>query len=152
MISGGTSLRSAQMLLQHIPWIALFLSLSCLVLAESSTSDLTQPAPEMQELAHAFVGDWNNVELMEPSGQFPRGAGRRGASRCELGVGGTSLICRGSSDGSAGKLDHLIVIWWDKNTRLYEFFICFKDQGSGCEVRGTAHWDGDNFVNDYSET
>jgi hypothetical protein len=23
--------------------------------------------------------------------------------------------------------------------------------GSDCEVRGTAHWDGGNFVNDYEE-
>jgi len=43
------------------------------------------------------------------------------------------------------------VVWWDKDASLYGFFTCFKDTGSGCEVRGAAHWDGDKFVNDYEE-
>ena len=57
----------------------------------------------------------------------------------------------GSSDGSAGRLDHLIVIWWDKDAKNYGFFVCFKDWGSGCEIRGTARWEADEFVNDYTE-
>jgi hypothetical protein len=109
------------------------------------------PAPGMARVGKALVGDWNNIETMEPSGQFPNGAERRGVSHCGLGTGGASLICQGSSDGSAGKLDHLIVIWWDKAAKQYGFFVCFKDWGSGCEVRGTAHWEGDVFVNDYTE-
>ena len=43
------------------------------------------------------------------------------------------------------------MVWWDKDASLYGFFTCFKEPGSGCEVRGTAHWDGDEFVNDYEE-
>ena len=57
----------------------------------------------------------------------------------------------GHSDGTAGPLRNLIVVWWDKDASLYGYFTCFKDKGSGCEVRGTAHWDGDKFVNDYEE-
>ncbi len=35
---------------------------------------------------------------------------------------------------------------------MYRFFTCFRDSGgSSCEVRGTAHWEGDSFVNDYDE-
>ena len=108
-------------------------------------------APEMQRLAQVLVGDWNNVETMEASERFPHGAQRQGTSHCGLGTGGTTLVCQGSSDGSAGKLDHLIVIWWDKDAKNYGFFICFKDWGSGCEVRGSAHWEGNEFVNDYTE-
>src|SRR5215469_6132759 len=34
----------------------------------------------------------------------------------------------------------------------YGFFACFKDSGDAdCKVRGTAHWEGDVFVNDYTE-
>ena len=108
-------------------------------------------APEMEKLAHALVGDWNNVETMKPSERFPHGAERRGISHCGLDTGGTTLVCQGTSDGSAGKLDHLIVIWWDKARKLYGFFVCIKDWSSGCESRGTAHWEGDVFVNDYTE-
>jgi hypothetical protein len=52
---------------------------------------------------------------------------------------------------TAGPLSCVIVVGWDKDASLYGFFTCFKDTGSGCQVRGTAHWDGDKFVNDYEE-
>ena len=125
---------------------------SCLLFAQAidSTSNIV-PIPQMAKIAQALVGDWNNVETMEPGQGWPHGAERRGASHCELSTGGTTLICHGSSDGSAGKLDHFIVIWWDKARKLYGFFVCIKDWSSGCESRGTAHWEGGVFVNDYPE-
>jgi hypothetical protein len=61
------------------------------------------------------------------------------------------LVMEGHSDGSAGPLSYIIVVWWDKDANLYRYFTCFKDTGSGCEVRGTARWDRDKFVNDYEE-
>ena len=89
---------------------------------------------------------------MERSRFFPNGGERHGTSHCALETGGTALVCAGQSDGSAGKLNHLIVIWWDEHAKLYGFFTCFKDKaGSGCRVRGTAHWNGGVFVNEYSE-
>jgi hypothetical protein len=118
---------------------------------QTRSNSLNGTAAEMKKLAEALVGDWNNVETMEPSERFPHGAQRKGTSHCGLTTGGTTLICQGSSDGSAGKLDHLIVIWWDKDAKNYGFFICFKDWGSGCEIRGTVHWEGNEFVNDYTE-
>jgi hypothetical protein len=36
------------------------------------------------------------------------------------------------------------VVWWDKDADLYRYFTCFKDTSSECEVRGTAHCDGDS--------
>jgi len=124
----------------------------CSALGQHAGSTLeATSAPHIAKLARALVGDWNNVETMEPCERFPHGAERRGVSHCGLDTGGTTLMCQGSSDGSAGKLDHLIVIWWDKDAKNYGFFVCFKDWGSGCEIRGTARWEGDDFVNDYTE-
>lgn len=61
------------------------------------------------------------------------------------------VVAEGNSDGSVGPLHYLITVWWDKKASLYHYFVCFKDQGSSCEVRGTAHWEVNNFVNDYEE-
>src|SRR5262249_11209271 len=107
--------------------------------------------PEMAQLAQALAGDWNNEEILEPTERFPNGARRRGTSHCEISTGGTTLVCQGTSDGSAGKLDHLIVVWWDEGEKNSCLFVCFKDWGAGCLNRGTAHWEGQIFVNDYSD-
>ncbi len=132
----------------------LTVAFSCIACAQTpSNPDATasSASSEMAKLAQALTGDWSNVETMERSERFPKGAGRHGTSHCELNTGGVTLTCQGSSDGSAGRLDHLTVIWWDDHRKLYGFFICFKDWGSGCEVRGTAHWESDVFINDYTE-
>ena len=73
-------------------------------------------------------------------------------SHWRLAIGGTTPIDEGHSDGTAGPLDHLLLFWWDKEAKTYRLFVCFKDQGSACRVGGTAHWEGDTFVNDYEET
>ena len=104
------------------------------------------------KLATALVGDWDTTETMEGSEYFPKGGARHGTSHWRLIVGGTTLTGEGHSDGSAGPLDHLIVISWDQKSKVYTYFVCFKDTGSACFVRGTAHWEGDVFVNDYEET
>ena len=56
------------------------------------------------------------------------------------------------SSGSAGKLDGFLAIWWDEPAQLFHFFICFNNPRNPCRMRGTAHWEGDKFVNDYEET
>jgi len=133
-------------------FVLLFIPFSSPIYAQQTGSNSNQTAaPEMEKLAQALMGDWNNVETMEPSERFPHGAERRGVSHCGLDTGGTTLVCQGGSDGSAGKLDHLVVIWWDKDAKNYGFFVCFKDWGSGCEIRGRARWEGNEFVNDYTE-
>jgi hypothetical protein len=106
-------------------------------------------SPEMNRLAKAFVGDWNTTETMERSQFFPSGGSRHGRAQIRLTTGGTVLVDELHSDGSAGKLDGLVVIWWDDGEKLYRFFTCFNDPKNPCEVRGTAHWEGDTFVNDY---
>ncbi|SRR5258708_1360198 len=137
-----------------ISFLALAVLFSSLTFAqEKATARAAESvSPEMEKLAKALAGDWNNAETMEHGEFFPNGGERRGTSHCALETGGTVLLCTGQSDGSAGKLNHTIVIWWDQNAKLYGFFICFKDNGdSGCKVRGTAHWEGADFVNDYTE-
>jgi hypothetical protein len=104
---------------------------------------------EMDRLARGLVGDWDTVEMMERSPSFPEGGSRKGLVHARLASGGYTLIYEVHSDGSAGKLDGFHTIWWDKNTKLYYFFACFNNPNGPCKMRGTAHWEGDSFVNDY---
>jgi hypothetical protein len=110
-----------------------------------------QPTQETKRLFEAFAGDWDTLEKRERTQFFPTGGERKGRSHVRLAAGGAMLVMEGHSDGSAGPLSYIIVIWWDKDANLYRYFTCFKDAGSGCEVRGEARWDGDKFVNDYEE-
>jgi hypothetical protein len=117
---------------------------------QSTTSPSpTSPVPEMERLAKALVGDWNTKETME-QGEFSKKSGSRdGVVHVRLAAGGTTLIYEVQSDGSAGKLDGMLVIWWDKAANIYRVFVCFNDPNHPCEMRGIAHWEGDSFVNDY---
>jgi hypothetical protein len=119
---------------------------------EKTTSPAESAAsPEMDRLANAFSGDWNTTETMERSEFFPNGGSRHGRAQVRLVAGGTTLVDQVHSDGSSGKLDGLVVIWWDAGAKVYRFFTCFSDPKNSCEVRGTAHWKGDTFVNEYEE-
>jgi hypothetical protein len=111
----------------------------------------SSPVPEIERLAKALVGDWNTTETME-KGEFFSGGSRHGVVHVRLAAGGTTLIYEVHSDGSAGKLDGMLVIWWDKGANLYRVFVCFNNPKHPCEMRGTAHWEGDSFVNDYEDT
>jgi len=108
-------------------------------------------SPEMARLAKALAGDWNTSESMVKSEFFPNGGSRHGHARIQLVARGTSLFAEFHSNGSAGKLDGLYVIWWDQPASVYRFFVCFNDSKTPCKLRGTAHWEGDTFVNDYEE-
>lgn len=110
-----------------------------------------RPVPEMEKLFNSFAGDWDTSELRERTQLFPDGGERKGKAHIRLASGGSTLVMEGHSDGSAGRLSYIIVIWWDQDTSVYRYFTCFKDTGSSCEIRGTAHWDHDKFVNDYEE-
>jgi hypothetical protein len=110
-----------------------------------------QPTPEIKKLFEALAGDRDTSEKREHTRFFPNGGERKGRSHVRLAPGGAMSVMEGRSDGLAGPLSYIIVVWWDKDTNLYRYFTCFKDADSGCEVRGTAHWDGDKFVNDYEE-
>lgn len=114
-------------------------------------SDGSSAIPEMSRLAKALVGDWNTTETRERSEFFPDGGGRHGTSHWKLGVNGTTLIGEGHSNGSAGALSYLIVIWWDTNAKFYHYLTCFNDDKNPCTERGTARWEGDVFINDYEE-
>lgn len=131
---------------------ALFASLlMALVVAAQDAGSNPASVPEMARLAKMFVGDWNTTETMERSELFPNGGGRHGVTHWKMGAGGTTLIGEGHSDGSAGELSYLIAVWWDKPASVYRFFTCFNGGASPCKARGTAHWDGDKFINEYEE-
>jgi len=105
----------------------------------------------MDRLAQALVGDWNTTETMERSEIFPNGGSRHGVVHVRLAAGGTTLLYEVHSDGPAGKLEGMLVIWWDKGASLYRLFVCFNNPAHPCKMRGSAHWDGETFVNDYEE-
>jgi hypothetical protein len=109
--------------------------------------------PEMARLAKVFAGDWNTVEIVQHGSSVPNGAGRRGIVHARLTGGGTALVSEGHSVGSVGgDLQWFITVWWDPHAKYYRFLTCFRTPTDGaCELRGTAHWNGDTFVNDYEE-
>src|SRR5438067_5834489 len=109
--------------------------------------------PEMARLAKVLAGDWNTVEIVQHGHPVPKGAGRRGTTHVRLTGGGTALVSEGYSVGTVGgELRWFITMWWDSSTKSYRFLTCFKTSAdAGCELRGTAHWEGDTFVNDYEE-
>lgn len=130
--------------------VSLFAGLAFGQSAKRVRSDKAANA-QMQRLADALAGDWNTTETMERSVPFPAGGGRHGASHVELAAGGTTLVARGNSNGSAGPLSYVIAIWWDNGVKAYRFFTCFNDPNDPCVVRGTAQWEGNTFVNDYED-
>lgn len=131
--------------------VIVLLLTACSAQKKTLLSNTTEhaPIPEMQKLESAFVGDWKTTESMERSQIFPNGGTRSGVASFRLGPGGFSLIGEGRSDGSAGKLEFMIIIWWDPSEHLYQYFVCFNSATRPCRMRGTAHWEGDKFVNEY---
>ena len=117
-----------------------------------SGPSLSAANPEMERLAKALLGDWNTTETMERGTFFPNGGSRSGTVHARLASGGHVLLYEVHSDGSAGKLDGFHTIWWDPKTHQYFFFACFNDPDGPCRMRGTAHWEGESFVNDYDES
>jgi hypothetical protein len=109
--------------------------------------------PEMARLAKVFAGDWNTVEIAQHGKPVPNGAGRRGIVHAGLTGGGTALVSKGHSVGTVGgDLQWFITVWWDPSAKCYRFLTCFRTPtDAGCELRGTAQWNGDTFVNDYEE-
>lgn len=128
----------------------LWLSL-CLLAAAIPDAVCAQqaPIPEMKRLQDAFAGDWKTAETMERTSFFPNGGARAGIAHFRLGPGGYSLVGEGRSDGSAGKLEFMIIVWWDPAQHLYPYFVCFNYDRKPCRIRGTAHWEGNDFVNEY---
>jgi hypothetical protein len=95
-------------------------------------------APEMERLLNAFVGKWTVKETFEVS------ASRRGKTREETATfragPGFSLTEDYQSNGSGGELHFLALLWWDPKSHVYPLLTCANN--SGCELRGTARWEG----------
>ena len=102
---------------------------------------------EMQKLADAFDGVWNVTETFEVSAS-QQGKTRRGIASFRLGPG-VSLIEDYQSNGSAGELKFFALLWWDQSVRVYRLLTCANNDG--CRLRGTAKWEGQEFVNSWEE-
>ncbi|HEY2459790.1 MAG TPA: DUF1579 family protein [Candidatus Acidoferrum sp.] len=127
----------------------IFLVVCGAVMQRPGESDLEPANPEMQKLAKAFAGNWKTQEVFAHNEFYPKGAERQGTARFTLATGGTSLMEEVHSDGSAGRLDFIAIIWWDKDAQTYRVFTCGNGGNNPCKLRGTAHWDGASFSNEY---
>jgi hypothetical protein len=106
-----------------------------------------QTPPEMRRLLETFVGEWNVSENFEVSAT-KQGRTRQGS--CDIKAGpGVSMLEDCRTNGSAGELQFLAVLWWDANADAYQFFSCAN--ASGCAMRGTARWEGNRLVNRWEE-
>lgn len=126
---------------------------TCLLALTVNSSAATGAAtPEMQRLSSAFAGSWRTTEVFTPNEFYPRGGSRKGGVRFILSTGGTSLVERVHSQGSAGMLDFMVVVWWNKDDSVYHFFTCGNAGTNPCKLRGTAHWEENSFINEYELT
>jgi hypothetical protein len=105
---------------------------------------------EVYKLLRSFEGSWNVFESFRRGEFFPKGGNRRGTAKITAGPGRLSLVEDYHSNGSAGELDLLAVIWWDSAAQVYRPLIC-ANGGDGCVARGTARWQGNRLINDYDE-
>src|SRR5215472_3966547 len=146
--------------MKHCSFVRCILPTAILFLSPLAAQQSSRPMdasesaqnPEMVRLAKALVGDWNTTETMERGKFFPSGGSRRGIVHVRLASGGNALMYEVHSNGSAGELDGFLTIWWDRGSHLYYLFACFNDPNHPCRMRGTAHWVGEAFVNEYEAT
>lgn len=106
-----------------------------------------RPGPEMQKLFNAFVGNWQVRETFEVSAS-QQGKTRQGSASFRPGPG-FSLIEDYNSDGAAGPLKFLALIWWDQQDNVYRFLTCANNDG--CAVRGTSKWESNALVNSWQQ-
>jgi len=106
-----------------------------------------RPSPEMQRLLNAFEGKWAVQETFETSSSR-QGKSRHGVATFRQGPG-FSLIEDYKSSGSAGPLNFLALLWWDQSAQVYRLLTCANNDG--CELRGTAKWEGNSLVNSWQE-
>jgi hypothetical protein len=118
------------------------------VTAPMSLGTELQPSPEMQKLIDSFSGNWTVRETFEVSASR-QGKTRQGTASFRAGPG-FSLIEDYRSDGSAGSLRFLALLWWDQTAQVYRLLTCANNDG--CSLRGTAIWEGNQLVNSWEQT
>jgi hypothetical protein len=106
-----------------------------------------RPFSEMQSLFDAFVGSWQVSETFETS-TSQQGKMREGTASFRAGPG-YSLLEDYQSNGSAGELNFLALLWWDRSAHLYRLLTCANNDG--CRQRGTVKWEGKELVNSWEE-
>jgi hypothetical protein len=121
---------------------------------KSHASDTKRPAetevrasPEMERLLNAFVGKWLVKETFQVDAS-KKGRTRDGTANFRAGPG-FSLIEEYRSNGSAGDLRFLALLWWDPKSQVYRLLACANNDG--CRLRGTARWEGMSLVNTWDE-
>jgi len=77
-----------------------------------------------------------------------QGKMREGTASFRAGSG-YSLIEDYQSNGSAGKLNFLALLWWDQSAHLYRLLTCANNDG--CQQRETVKWEGKELANSWEE-
>jgi hypothetical protein len=144
-------------LLKKICGVLILIAISCAGWGRQQNADQSdtkspaetgvRPSPEMERLLNAFVGKWAVKETFEVSASKP-GRTREGTATFRAGPG-FSLIEDYRSNGSAGELHFLALLWWDQKSQVYALLTCANNDG--CQLRGNARWEGMNFVNIWVE-
>ena len=110
-----------------------------------------QPTPEIKKLFEALAGIGTPAKKGSTRDFFRTEASARADRTCGSRLAGPCWLWKATL---MARPDRSVTLSWSGGIRTPIFiatFTCFKDADSGCEVRGTAHWDGDKFVNDYEE-
>ena len=108
----------------------------------AATSAESDSSPEIERLVKSFGGEWKVVETLEHSEFSPNGGARKGTARVSLGTGGTTVIEDYHSDGTAGRMDFIAIIWWDKDAKLYRFFTCASEPAEFCSLSASLRKTG----------
>jgi hypothetical protein len=137
--------------------VLILIAISCAGWGQSQNADRSdtkspaetgvRPSPEMERLLNAFAGNWAVKETFEVSAS-KQGRTREGTATFRAGPG-FSLIEDYRSNGSAGELHFLALLWWDPKSQVYRLLTCANN--NGCQLRGTARWEGPNLVNTWEE-
>jgi hypothetical protein len=103
-----------------------------------------QPAPEMQRLSTALVGDYDVVETHHARPGVPEWS-ITGTARYRPGPDGLSVVEEYQSNKPRGPFSAIAVLWWDAELEVFKHFEC--ETGDPCGiVPDTGRWDGDSVV------
>ena len=102
------------------------------------------PAPEMQRLSQALVGDYDVVETHHARPGTPEWS-ITGSARYRLGPDAASVVEEYESNNPRGPFSAVAVLWWDAELAVFRHFEC--ETGDPCGVvPDTGRWDGDSVV------
>ncbi len=102
------------------------------------------PAPEMQRLTKALVGDYDVIETHHAHPGAPEWS-ITGSARYRPGPDAVSVVEEYESNNPRGPFSAIAVLWWDAELAVFKHFECETGEPCGI-VPDTGRWDGDSVV------